>query len=193
MVTSSNGSQRWLSRVASRLAKRPEAAGVGGAGRFLAPLLAAVSLWAGACSSSGAATDKFMGTWTFDSGTITGTTACMLPNPVDLKGETLTLVKGMTSDLVSTLQSAFGTCTLNLDVSGSVASAVAGQSCAFTVTTGLGPIMVTFSVSSWTVTTTDGMSMTTAATAIGQGLASSCTLTLSGAGTKHSGDAGAGG
>lgn len=111
----------------------------------------------------------------------------------DLKGETLSLMKGMTSDLVSTLQSSFGTCMLNLDVSGTVASAVAGQACSFTVTTAVGPLMVTFDVSSWTVTTTDGVSMTTAATAPGQGLASACTLTLSGTGSKHAADAGAGG
>jgi hypothetical protein len=113
---------------------------------------------------------------------------------VNLNGETLTLMKGTTSDLVSTLQSSFGTCTLNLDVMASVASAVTGQSCVFTATTALGPVMVTFDVSSWTVTTADGISMSTAATAAGQGLASGCTIMLSGAGTKHAGaDAGAGG
>jgi len=135
-----------------------------------------------------------MGTWTFNSGTISGTTGCMGLSNVDLTGETLTLAKGTTSDLTSTLQLAsLGTCTLNLNISGNVASAVAGQKCMFTANTTLGPLTVTFDVSSWTVTTTDGVSMSTAAMATGEGIASTCMLTLSGAGTKHAADAGAGG
>jgi hypothetical protein len=133
-----------------------------------------------------------MGTWTFDSGMVTGN-GCTGLQTVDLQGETLTLSKGTMSDLVSTLQSSsFGTCTLNLDVSGSTASAVAGQKCMFTVAA-LGGLMITFDISSWTVTTTDGVSMTTSAMATGEGLAAGCTITLTGAGTKHAGDAGAGG
>ncbi len=175
--------------MASRRAKHREAARSGNrAGRFLAPFVAVACLWAASCSSSTNNNDKFMGTWTFDSGSITGTPGCMGVN-VDLTGETLTLIKGTTSDLVSTLQSAFGTCTLSLDVSGNVASAVAGQSCMFT-SSGLA---LKFDVSSWTVTTANGASMTTAATATGEGIAASCTLTLSGAGTKHAADAGTGG
>ena len=127
-----------------------------------------------------------MGTWTFDSGSITGT-GCTGLSTVNLQGETLTLMKGTMSDLTSTLMSSsFGTCTLNLDVMGTTASATAGQTCMFTVAA-LGGLQVTFSVSSWTVTTTDGVSMTTAATAMGQGLATGCTLSLTGAGSKHGG------
>lgn len=133
-----------------------------------------------------------MGTWTFDSGMIMGT-GCTGLQPVNLQGETLTLTKGTMSDLSSTLMSSFGNCTLNLNVMGTVASATAGQMCTFTVAA-LGGLQVMFSVSSWTVTTTDGKTMTTAATAMGQGLAAGCTLSLTGTGTKHSGsDAGAGG
>jgi hypothetical protein len=157
-----------------------------------AALIAASCLAAGSCSSSGSNNDKFMGTWTFDTGSITGTN-CTGLSTVSLQGETLTLTKGTMSDLSSTLMSSFGTCTLNLNVMGTVASATAGQTCIFTVAA-LGGLQVTFGVDSWTVTTTDGMSMTTAATASGQGLASGCTLSLIGAGTKHAGsDAGAGG
>lgn len=181
--------------MASRRAKRPEAAGIGRAGRSLAPLgvvaFLAACLSVGSCSSSTNNNDKFMGTWTFDSGSISGT-GCTGLQTVDLTGETLTLMKGTMSDLVSTLQSSFGTCTLNLDVGGNVASAVAGQSCAFTVAA-LNGLQVMFTVSSWTVTTANGMSMTTAATAMGQGLAAGCTLSLSGAATKHAADAGTGG
>jgi hypothetical protein len=146
--------------------------------------MAAACLAAGSCSSSTNNNDKFTGAWTFDSGSITGT-GCTGLQTVDLQGETLTLMKGTTSDLVSTLTSAsFGTCTLNLSVDGTVASATPGQKCMFMVSA-LGGLTVTFDVTTWTVTTTNGTSMTTAATATGEGLAAGCTISLTGAGTKH--------
>lgn len=194
MVTSSNVSRRWLSRVASRRAKHPEAARSGRVGRFLAPVAAVACLWAVSCSSSTTHTDNFIGDWTFGSGSsITGTN-CMGLSTVSLQGEKLTLAKGTTSDLVSTLQSSsFGTCTLNLNESGTVASAATGQKCTFTVAA-IGGLMITFDVTAWTVTTSDGVSMTTAATATGEGLATGCTIMLTGAGTHASGtDASAGG
>jgi hypothetical protein len=136
-----------------------------------------------------------MGTWTFDSGAVTPGSGCFGAQPISLTGETLTLTKGSSSDLESTLATSFGTCTLPLDVMSTVASLVGTPPCSFTVPVGGTPVMVTFTVTSWTVTTTDGMTMTTTAAATGQGaLASGCSLTISGSATKHAGaDAGAGG
>ena len=150
-----------------------------------------IGLAAGSCSTSSSGNDKFIGTWTFDTGTITPTN-CQGITPISLVGETLMLAKGTSSDLVSTLQSSFGTCTLNLTVSGTVASADAGQSCMFTVPVAGTPLSFTFNVSSWTVTTTDGVAMTTSAAAAGTGLATGCTISLTGAATKHAADASAG-
>ena len=157
----------------------------------MAVLLLACGLLAGACSTSTSSTDKFVGTWTFDSGTITPTN-CQGLGPISLVGETLTLAKGTGSDLVSTLQSSFGTCTLNLTVSGNVADANAGQSCMFNVPVGGTTLTFTFNITSWSVTTTDGVAMTTNATAAGTGLAAACSIALTGAATKHAADGSAG-
>ena len=60
------------------------------------------------------------------------------------------------SDLVSTLQSSFGTCSLQLTVMDSVASANPGQ-CARSWFRWRGnQVTVMFDVTSWTVTTSDG-------------------------------------
>src|SRR5947209_6356556 len=107
MVTSSNGSRRWLSSAARRTARSPETAGR--AGVLVAFGLMACGLLTASCSSSSpsAGPDKFVGTWTFDSGTLTPTN-CQGVQPSSLVGETLTLAKGTSSDLTSTLQSSFG-------------------------------------------------------------------------------------
>ena len=182
MVTSSNGSRRWLSRAASRLANRRDAA------RLTSLLAVACAAFIGCSSSSNSAPDKFVGTWTFSSGSLNATCNGLPPFMSDLTGQTLTLMKGTSSDLVSTLTSSLGTCTLKLGVSGTVASAEAGQSCNFTVMVGGLSVPVTVNINTWTVTTNDGVSMTTAATATGSGgVADGCPVTLTGAGTKHEG------
>jgi hypothetical protein len=153
-------------------------------------LALACAAFIGCSSSSNAAPDKFVGNWTFSSGSLNAMCNGLPPFMNDLTGQTLTLTKGMSSDLVSTLTSTLGTCTLKLSVSGTVASAEPGQSCTFNVPVGGLSVAVTVNINSWTVTTTDGMSMTTAATATGSGgLADGCPITLNGTATKH-GDGG---
>ncbi len=150
----------------------------------------ACAAFIGCSSSSNSAPDKFVGNWTFSSGSLNATCTGLPPFTNDLTGQTLTLTKGMSSDLVSTLTSSLGTCTLKLSVSGTVASAEPAQSCSFNVPVAGTSIAVTVNINTWTVTTTDGMSMTTAATATGSGgLADGCPVTLNGTGTKH-GDGG---
>jgi hypothetical protein len=152
----------------------------------------------GGCSSTGpkAGTEKFVGAWTFDSGALNATCMGLPPFASGLTGQTVTLTTGTKSDLVSTLETTMGTCTLMLTVSGSVASANAGQSCTFMVMVPpLGTVPVTVDITTWTVTLNamDETKMTTAATAVGNGgLANGCPVTLSGAATKHAGDASAG-
>jgi hypothetical protein len=150
------------------------------------------------CSSTGpkAATDKFLGDWNFSSGALVASCA-ILPTPYmsTLDGQTLTLTKGTTSDLVSTLQTTMGTCTLKLTVSGDVASADPGQTCTFNVTVLQNPVAVTVGITSWSVTldAADPTKMTTAASAVGMGgLADGCPVTISGAASKGARDASAG-
>ncbi len=174
--------------MARRLARRREAAGLAGV------LVLACAAFVGCSSSSNGAVDKFIGNWTFDSGTLDANCNGLPPFSNNLAGQTLTLMKGTSSDLVSTLASSLGTCTLKLTVSGTVASADPGQSCTFNVPVGGLSVAVTVNINTWTVTTTDGLAMTTGATATGSGgLADGCPVTLSGSGTKHAGDASAGG
>jgi hypothetical protein len=138
----------------------------------------ALAAMAGSCSSSSGAknTDNFVGTWTYQSGTLNG--ACPgLPAMMNtLTGQTFTLEKGTTSDLLFTL----GTCQVKLTVSGTTASADPGQSCMYTLPTfGAVNVMIT----SWTNETTNGQSMTTNASGTAQ-VVGNCTVTLNGTATK---------
>jgi hypothetical protein len=191
MVTSSNGSQRWLSRAANPRARRPDA--LSRAIGLTSLALIACAAFGGCSSSSNGATDKFLGNWTFETGTLSAACTGLPPFSSSLIGETVTLMKGTSSDLASTLTTSMGTCMLKLTVSGTMATADAGQSCTFNVTAGGLTVPVTVNINSWTVTTTDGMTMTTNATATGSGgLADGCPVTLGGSATKHAGDASAG-
>ncbi len=153
-------------------------------------LLVACAAASSCSSSTSGATDKFIGNWTFDSGMLSANCSGLPPFSSSLTGNTLSLVKGSKSDLSSTLTSAMGTCTLNLAVSGTTASADPGQSCTFTVNVSGLSVPVTVNIDSWTVTTTDGVTMTTAAMATGSGgVANGCPVMLSGSATKHAGGA----
>jgi hypothetical protein len=133
------------------------------------------------CSST--SPDKFIGNWAFTSGTLSGTGTC--PGlPTDLAGQTFTMAKGTTSDLRFTLT----TCQITLSSTGTRATAdPAPQSCSFTVPS-LGAVPVT--ISSWTIDSTDGSTLTT--TAMGSALGGICNFTLTGSGTKIASDASAG-
>jgi hypothetical protein len=124
------------------------------------------------CSSTTASPAEFVGNWTFSAGTLSGTGLC--PGlPTDLTGQTFTLTKGTTSDLLSTL----GTCQVLLNVNGTKASAVAGQMCQFTI----GGMAVDVTVSSWTLDSSNGMTLTTNATGSALGV---CQFTLTGDASK---------
>ncbi len=80
-----------------------------------------------ACGGSGEdATEKFVGTWSYSSGT--NTIKCPGEDAVtDVQTGTRTVEKGTDSDLLTT--SSDGVCTLRLNLDGNVASAIAGQQC----------------------------------------------------------------
>ena len=151
------------------------------AGALLGLILAA------GCSSTGPkSVDRFVGTWTFNSGALDAT--CQAPIPPfhsDLPGQTLTLVKGTSSDLMSTLQTMLGSCSLKLTVDGTMAVADPGQTCTFNVPVGTSAVAVTVAVTSWTLSTPDGQTLTTTvAGAVTGGLADGCPVTLSGTANK---------
>ena len=119
-----------------------------------------------------------MGNWAFSSGTLSGTGTC--PGlPSDLTGQSFMMAKGTTSDLLFTLS----TCQITLSATGTRATAdPASQSCTFTVPS-LGAVPVT--ISSWTIDSTDGVTLTT--TAMGSALGGLCNFTLTGSATKAAG------
>jgi hypothetical protein len=161
---------RFPDRLARRFSRRSGFSGAGAVGLF-ALLVGTV---VGGCSSS-KPTD-FVGNWAFTSGSLSGTGICPgLPTP--LTGQTFSLTKGTTSDLVSML----GTCLVTLSVDGNKASAApAGQMCQFT----LGGMAVDVSVTSWTLESMNGADLTTNATGSALGV---CTFTLSGGAHKGAG------
>jgi hypothetical protein len=156
---------------------------------------------AAGCSSTGPKdVSRFVGTWTYSSGMFDATCPGGLVPPLSntLAGQTVTLLAGTSSDLMATQQTAYGSCTVQLSVSGTMASAAPNQTCALNVTFAGSTVPVTLTVTSWTMTSSaDGSTLTTTAagtaTSTG-GLISNCAVTLSGAATKTGGgtDASAG-
>ena len=163
----------------------------GAVARLTFAAVAALALAAG-CSSSGPKNlDRFLGTWRFDSGTAGG--MCLgMPISNDVTGQSFTLVKGTSSDILST----FGTCMVTLSAEGTRASASpSGQMCTFTLPVAGQPFTANVLIMTWTNDTTDGMHLTVSAMGTGSGgLADGCPVNLIGAATKTSGaDAASGG
>ena len=168
---------------------------MGGGVAFLA-LLVAVG-----CSSTGPKNvDRFVGTWTYSSGTLDATCPGGLVPPLSsgLAGQTATVTAGTTSDLVATQQTAYGTCTIKFSVDGTTASAPTGQTCTLNVLVAGTTVPVTLTVTSWTLTSSaDGSTLTTAAAGTASssgGLVMDCPVTVNGSATKSGagGDASAG-
>jgi hypothetical protein len=105
------------------------------------------------CGSTSPDTSKYEGTWKYTSGTVTGMCGTMSAMQ-DLTGTSATLAKGTSSDLVLTVSP---TCIINFNIKGVEAVAAPGQICTIEVAM-VGSLMVT--VDSWTLETTDGMTMT---------------------------------
>ena len=161
----------------------------------------AVLVLAAGCSSSGPKnTDLFTGDWTFSQGTFTAVCpAGTLPN--SLVGQTITLTKGTSADLTSTLHTSYGDCTLQLSVDGTVATANPNQTCNLNVTVAGTSLPVTLALTSWKLTSGSAggvATLTTAATGTANSsasvLVSNCSVTVDGVASKTGGgpDASAG-
>jgi hypothetical protein len=149
--------------------------------------LSLIALLAG-CGSSGSGVsqadiDRFVGDWKFDSENISGTCGAAGPSlQQDLTGQVMTLAQGTGAQIMLTLAS---TCHVTFTVvSASMATAVPAQSmCSLTVS----GMTVMIAVTSWTLTTSDGMTMSTMQA--GTALVGLCTVTGSGMATKQTGTA----
>jgi hypothetical protein len=98
------------------------------------------------CGGGGDQTTKFVGQWTFASGTLTPVCPVAgLPN-FDLKGLNVTFQKVDNSTISLTLNT---TCVVKFTVSGSKATAVAGQMCGLDLGAPLG--MQSIAVTTWTL------------------------------------------
>jgi hypothetical protein len=128
-------------------------------------------------------TSKFIGTWTFDSGMLgTDSTCAVGAQSAALAGQTFTLVKGTSSDLLLTLTTSQVMCQVTFKVAGSTATADPNQMCTFTVT-GLGQTSV--GVTSWTLVTSNGTTLTTSM--VGTAI---CPVTGSGSASKNAASSG---
>jgi hypothetical protein len=93
-------------------------------------------------------TDEFVGTWRYDSGTLMPNMCMVLGTvipPIPLTGETITITK---TDATHINVNAGAGCDVAFTVSGGVATAGPGNSCAVTVMN----IPVTLNITSWTLT-----------------------------------------
>jgi hypothetical protein len=116
---------------------------------LLCVLLPACSDGPGSNSDGGAPrTDDFVGSWRYDSGTLTPnmcTVLGMAIPPIPLTGETITITK---TDATHINVNAGSACDVAFTVSGAVATAAANSTCAVTV---MG-VPVTLNITSWTLT-----------------------------------------
>jgi hypothetical protein len=133
----------------------------------------------GTGGSPGAAADSFVGTWTYSQGSLMPR-MCMVGGvaipAIALTGSTLVITK---TDATHISANGGTGCVVPFTVSGSVATAASGSTCAVTV---MG-IRVTLSITSWTLTLAGG-SLTSAETGSAPIGGSSCTATGTGTLTK---------
>jgi hypothetical protein len=152
------------------------------------------------CGSSGSgggdATAHFVGTWTYSSGSIEPNCNIQGIPPFDLTGDTMTVTKVNGNTVATTLKGTGVMCNVNFTVSGDVATAVAGQSCAVSTTVTIGTpmtIAVNIMITTWTLTVSGNtLSMAMTGTASAEGGVLTCTPTASGTASKPA-DGGAGG
>jgi hypothetical protein len=118
--------------------------------RALKGLLVSSVLFLG-CGSSGNGTGNgsaFVGSWTYTNGTLTPSSCSILGTtipPLDLTGETVVITAGASPSQIDFVE---GTaCTIKFNVSGTTATAAAGQSCTLPVD----GLSAQLNVSSWTL------------------------------------------
>jgi hypothetical protein len=110
-----------------------------------APMLAVFTAGCGG-GGGGAGTDKFVGSWTFESGMLTPACQAIQVAPFALQGLSVSISK-VDAGTIS-LEAGTAGCTVQFSVSGDTASAKPGQMCTLNVA-GLGPQSV--GITSWTL------------------------------------------
>jgi hypothetical protein len=135
----------------------------------------------GACSSNnpvtsnGGGADNFVGTWTYGAGSMLMPMSMLLGQtvpPISLAGQMLQITKIDDSHISAVL----GTnCSVRFTVSGTTATADAGQTCAITYQV----FTVTLNVTSWTLTSS-GSTLTSTESGSAPTLSANCTATGNG-------------
>jgi hypothetical protein len=109
-----------------------------------------------ACGGGSNPTQEFIGVWQYAQGSmIMATCAHLGQQNQDLSGKNVTFAAGVSGGSSLTQVDSSG-CDINLTVSGTTATAVAGQTC----TASMSGIMSTTTISSLTYTTANGTTMT---------------------------------
>jgi hypothetical protein len=150
---------------------------------------AAAALFLFGCGSSSIAGDpaaNFAGNWTFGSGSIEPMCNLSGISPVDLTGDTLNIIR-VDPTHVSTMLTGTGVmCNVNFTVTGTVATAVSGQTCSVIVPVATTNTTVLIQISSWTLNLSgDTLSISMNGTATAAGILS-CTPSATGSATRPS-------
>jgi len=140
----------------------------------------------GSSSSSGDPAAAFAGNWTFGSGSLQpmcGGLGSTL-TPVDLTGDTMTIVRVDPTHVSTSLTGSGVMCNVNFTVSGMIATAeTAGSTCAVTVPVGTSSTTVAISITSWTLNVSgDTLSMSMSGSA--NATIFTCTPTADGNATR---------
>jgi hypothetical protein len=139
----------------------------------------------GSSSTSGDPAAAFAGNWTFGSGSLQpmcGGLGSTL-TPVDLTGDTMTIVRVDQTHVSTSLTGSGVMCNVNFTVSGTTATAVAGSTCAVTVPVGTSSTTVNITINSWTLTVSgDTLSMSMSGSA--NATIFTCTPTADGNATR---------
>lgn len=151
---------------------------------------AAAALFLFGCGSSSIAGDpaaNFVGNWTFGSGSINATCNLSIPS-FDLTGDTLTITRVDPTHVATNLQGNGLMCDVNFTVTGSIATATSGQTCAVTTTIGGTSVTAIIQISSWSLTVSgDTLTNSMSGTATAEnGLISCTTVTADGMATRPS-------
>ena len=151
---------------------------------------AAAALFLFGCGSSSITGDPaaaFAGTWTFGSGSIEPMCNIAGITPVDLTGDTMSIVRVDATHVSTSLTGSGVMCNVNFTVTGTVATAVSGSSCSVIVPVGTTNTTVLIQISSWTLNVMgDTLSMSMNGTATAAGILS-CTPTADGSATRPPG------
>jgi hypothetical protein len=123
------------------------AGGGGGAGGRAAGGSGGGRAAGGSGGAAGDSTSSFVGSWTFDTGSVTPTCTGVTPPAISLIGNAVTITKIDASHVNFSFSNSELVCKVAFTVSGTTATAESGQTCTITV---MG-ISGTFDVTSWTL------------------------------------------